>query len=675
MTTVIADDASTDDEAHRLAECAAEPIRTPGAIQPHGALVGVDSDSLTVQIVSENAAPMLGLDAPLLGRVLGDVTGTAFADDVRRFVSHPESTANPLSLAMNAGSFDVIVHRVGDIVVLELEPVRPRALQQMTSALYALIQRLAQTVDVQDLRDETARGLRDLTGFDRVLIYRFHPDEHGEVVAEDRALDMEPYIGLHFPASDIPAQARELYLTKLSRAIVGTSDESIDLLAIDGSATAATFDLSHAELRSVSPHHLQFMRNMGQNSTLSFSMVREGRLIGMITCAHRTPLQVPFIVRRGIEVLASQLALQLSALDQVRQLQRQAETRHTRRLLLTQIEVADEIAGSLVRGEVTALDVIEADGVAVCIDGRTRTAGAAPPTAELEALVEHAGVGVDGGLFVTESLAIEHPTLAEMAPSATGVLIVPVGGAGDFLAFFRDEVLREIDWLGDQTPANRQTRLSPRNSFSAWTASVTRTATPWNEMVEEAVELGRDLESTLLRRAESQLAQLAMRDSLTGLPNRRGLLHEIESVFNRPESGEISLLFIDLDRFKQVNDDYGHDVGDSVIAAVSQRIDAHTRTTDVVARLGGDEFVVLCDGTAADTATEVARRVRAAIGEPLVLPLATLHISASVGTATTRRDGSPDGLLRAADEAMYRAKQNGDPEGIASAVEGQHRGG
>ena len=658
MTTVIAGDAWTDDEARRLVECAGEPIRTPGAIQPHGALVGVDHRSLTVQIVSENAAPMLGADTSLLGRALSDITGPAFAADVRRFVSHPESAANPLSLALGAGSFDVIVHSVGDIAVLELEPVHPRALQQTTSALYALIQRLAQIVHVQDLRDETVRGLRALTGFDRVMMYRFHPDEHGEVVAEDRAPGMESYLGLHFPASDIPAQARELYLTKLSRAIVGTSSESIDLLAIDGTASASGFDLSLAELRSVSPHHLQFMRNIGQDSTLSFSMVREGRLIGMITCAHRTPLQFPFIVRRGIEMLASQLALQLSALDQVRHLQRQAETRHTRRLLLTQIEVADEIAGSLVRGEVTALDVIEADGVAVCVDGRTRTAGTAPPTAELEALVERARVGADGGLFVTESLALQHPALADMAPSATGVLIASVGGAGDFLAFFRDEVLREVDWLGDQTSDNRRTPLSPRNAFSAWTASVTRTGTPWNEMVEEAVELCRDLESTLLRRAESQLAQLAMRDSLTGLPNRRGLMNEIEFVFNRPESGEISLLFIDLDRFKQVNDDYGHDVGDSVIAAVSQRIDAHTRTTDVVARLGGDEFVVLCDGTGAETATEVARRVKAAIGEPLVLPLATLNISASVGTATTRREGSADGLLRAADEAMYRAKQN-----------------
>lgn len=649
----------TDSEIRRLEDCAREPIRTPGSIQPHGALLGVDPDTLRIMLASDNGSEVLGSDVPLLGRRLSEIAGVEFESALTSMLEDRHA-ANPLTMRTDAGVFDAIVHPAAGLVIVELEPRLRLPLQQLASALYAISHRLSGIADIAALQAETARELRALTGFDRVMVYRFHADDHGEVVAEDRAEDMEPYEGLHFPASDIPAQARRLYITKLSRAIVGTSGAASTVLSVGGEYEPAALDLSAAELRSVSPHHLEFMRNMGQESTVSFSMVTDGVLTGMITCAHRSTHRLPFIQRRGIEVLANQVALQLRALEQVARLSRQVQLRTTRADLLAEVGATDDIAGTLVRGRVTVRDLISCDGAAVRVNARTRVVGATPPTAELEALHALLESRTTGPLLASDALGFEHPHIAEQAPSVTGVLMVPLGGAGDYLAFFRNEVLLNVDWLGDQTSANRLTPLSPRTSFSSWTDSVSGTAPSWGDLVEEAADLARDLESALLRRVESELAHLAMHDPLTGLSNRRGMLDRLEyALKDDSPAWTLTVLFIDLDGFKSVNDSYGHDVGDSLISLIGERIVSVTRAGDTVARLGGDEFVVLCSNLDDEGAAHVAGRVIETIAQPAAIDGAVVTVTASVGIAVTDRPIEASELLRNADEAMYRAKMSG----------------
>ena len=663
------------DERERLEVCAREPIRAPGSIQPHGALLGIDPRDQTVTLASENAADMLGLEHSPLGRPLLELFGASFAAEIRAAMDDNVG-ASPIPLAAPAGEFDAIVHEAREgLVVIELEPEVTDRLRRSTPLLYDLVHRLSRTRDRDELFTLAADGLRSLTDFDRVLVYHFHPDGHGEVVAEACADDMDPYCGHHFPASDIPEQARQLYLTKLSRAIVGTSGARVPLVALDGAFDAANLDLGGAELRSVSPHHLEYMRNMGQSATVSFSLVHDGELIGMITCAHRSLRRISFLMRQGIEVLANQLALQLSAFDQLERLRREVALRKTRADLVAQISATDEIAFSLVRGAVSALDLIEADGLAVRIGGRTRVVGHTPPTTELEAIAGHVIALGDTQPFFSEAFARDYPDVAGRSPSVIGVLVVPIGGTGDYIAFFRDEVLKKVNWLGDQTDANRDTPLSPRRSFASWTQSVTGTAPAWGELAGDALDLARDIEGALLRRVESDLAQLAMHDQLTGLPNRRPLIDRLDALVHDQSVGDVSLLFIDLDGFKEINDTYGHDVGDAVITAVAQSILAATRAEDLVARLGGDEFVILCPGLSARDAVAAAGRVQAAVAAPLLIDGTTIVVTASIGCAsldasalgTGATDVAAD-LLRRADEAMYRAK---DSHSTASAGHGQ----
>lgn len=632
------------DELRRLEECAKEPIRTPGSIQSHGILLGVDPATATIVVTSENAAAWLG-------RAIAETGSPAL-----EYAARTGNALDPVRVEWGGMAADAVVHRSGDLAIVELEPV-VEGVEYVRTGVVGAIQRLSTLTSVDDLRREAAAEIRAITGFDRVMVYHFHDDGHGEVVADARAEEMDPYLGLHFPSSDIPPQARQLYVTKLCRAIVSTSDPGLPLVALEGSPYAGdvhALDLSHAELRSVSPYHLQYMRNMGQASTVSFSLVEQGRLVGMITCAHREVRRLPVLLRRSLEVLTTQIQMQLSSLAQIDRLRHTVEVRERRAALLAPLYASDDISTALLDGPRTVLDLVPADGVVVRIDGESRSAGRVPLAAAVRSLLDR----LAGETLVSECLEKDRPDLAELLPGVAGLLVVTLDAEGDTIVFFRGEVAREIAWLGDPGMTNRPDRLSPRTSFGAWKQSVRGRSEAWGVVVEEAEELGRELAVAIHRRAESRLAELAMRDALTGLYNRRYLVERLAAPGPVGPEGK-ALLFVDLDDFKRVNDEHGHDVGDAVILESARRLLAHSRTQDVVVRLGGDEFVVIVDGVAGEDVTAIAARIVEALAVPTVVGTHIVAITASVGIVIAPPGSSRAGLLEAADAAMYRAKRAG----------------
>jgi len=654
-----------EDERRRLEECVQEPIRTPGSIQPHGALITVDPQTLTIVHASENCAAVLGVEAGvLLGRPLRELAGEEWVRDNHDALSGTGAARNPVPFSGGGRRFEAIVHNGGPLVIMEFEPLLDDNDDRSAVAVYGAMHRLARLRSQKGLWQAAARELCELTEFERITIYSFHPDGHGEIVAEEVPDGMEPYLGLHFPASDIPDQARQLYLTKLSRLIADNSGATAALLTLpsDDGTEAPPLDLSDAELRSVSPHHLQFMRNMGQASTLSLSLVREGRLIGMITLAHRTPHRVSYLLRQGLEVLANQVALQLSSMDEIDRLTGQVHARSIRAQLVDQAGVrestdASDIAAALFDGDLTVLNLIPANGAMLNLGGAVSTVGTVPSHESIALLSAWAREHVPTGSYVTESLAAEHPGLAAQLDGVTGLLFVPLPTTGDFIAWFRPEITEDVSWLGAQTADNRVTPLSPRTSFSSWTQSVSGKSQSWNGLEAEAQELSRDLAGAMVRLTEAKLAGLALRDALTGLPNRRHLMERLGHAL--VQSSSTTLLFIDLDAFKEINDTHGHEVGDVVLVHTAQRILESVRTDDTAVRLGGDEFVVLCENTSTTEAAAVARRIVDAVRRPITLQTANLTVTASIGIADAAIALSAEDLLKGADLAMYRAKRAG----------------
>ncbi|WP_239453146.1 MULTISPECIES: diguanylate cyclase [Microbacterium] len=633
-------DRSRDDaELLRLQECSTEPIRTIGRIQSHGLLFGVDEVTGVVVVASENAEHWLGRD---LREAESSVLTWAIGHGV---------AVDPVRAEFEGQTYDVIPHRGTSPLLLELEPVVPD-LDYVRTGVVSAIQRLAGITDPDELRQRAAREIKAVTGFDRVMCYHFHDDGHGQVVADEREPEMESYFGLHFPASDIPSQARELYIEKRSRVIASTEDPGLAIHTL--LPEAEPVDLGATELRAVSPHHLEFMRNMGQASTVSFGLIIDDRLVGMFTCAHRSPRRVPVLLRRAIEVMASQVASQLAAADQIRRLRRQLEARERRISIIAPLYGRADVGTVLMSGERTVLDIVPADGALLRLADAVHTVGVVPPADKLFAVIDELGAG----RFLWEALPLERPELAVEVPGVTGLLVVPLGGEGDALVFVRSEVSRSIDWLGDQRPENRDSPLSPRRSFSAWRESVTGRSLPWGEHAQDAFDLGEEIRAAMVARTQAELAELALRDALTGLHNRRFLDDRLEDLL-RGSDKPVSLVFLDLDDFKLVNDTHGHEMGDGVLAAIGKRLSGVARTSDVVVRLGGDEFVIVCVDAGAEEAAAIAGRALAAITHPIVVRGIEITVNGSAGVVAAERGMAPAQLLDAADAAMYRAKRGG----------------
>ncbi|MEO7122076.1 MAG: diguanylate cyclase [Lacisediminihabitans sp.] len=646
-------------EFERLAECVLEPIRFPGAVQPHGLMLVVSGESFVITRVSDNAYSLVGAEpVALLGRSLAQLVGREAVAQLLDILDPLTAASNPTQATIEGREFDVIVHSLDTSLIVELEPLVDGDGDRI-STMRESFRRLAKARTDRELWAHTAIEVRRVTGFDQVMVYHFHPDGHGEIVAEAITEGMEPYLGLHFPASDIPVQARQLYLSKLSRVIVNSAGEAAAMLSDAHVDHADALDMSRAELRAVSPHHLEFMRNMGQVSTLSLSIVRNGVLVGMITCAHRSERRLSYSVREGLEILANQIGLQLGAMVDISRLERRDEARRMAAKLVSQVAARDDIAEGLISGAVTLLDLVPADGATIRLGDKVVSIGRTPPPAKIAAVAERISTTTGSLDFASNAIPLDYPELVPELPGVAGLLLRRLGGERDFIAWYREEVTQSINWLGDPALANRRTPLSPRHSFSLWSEDVSGTSIPWADAAVDASELCRDLDSALLHRAESLLAKLALSDPLTELPNRRLFMDRLEHSLARHARGDnFAVLFIDLDRFKAINDEWGHAAGDDALVRVATSLSSTARSGDTVARLGGDEFVVLCERADVDEAKNIAERMLAAI-RAAVAEGTPWHLSASIGIATVDSKATASQILTRADSAMYRAKEAG----------------
>ena len=512
-----------DDEA--LQRCADEPIAIPGAVQPHGVLLAVTEPGLDVVVASANAGELFGGPVGTLGEVLDD---DALAR-LREGLAGDLAEVNPLRTTVAGTEVDLVVHRADGLLLTEWEPL-PGAEQAGLAwhrRLPSVLQRLSSSGTLERLAGTLARDVRTVTGFDRVMVYRFDPEWNGEVIAEDRREDLEPFLGLWFPASDIPAQARALYTTNWMRLIPDAGYQRVPLEPAANPLTGRPLDLSGAMLRSVSPVHLEYLANMGVVSSMSVSLIDRGRLWGLISCHHYAgPHRPSYADRTAAEFLgrtASLLLHTVVAEDETDGVVDVAE--RAAELAAAVGRTPRALGAALTEQDVTVLDLLPAGGAAVRLDGQLRLLGDTPPADRVAELV---AAVVAAGVTATDAAARVVPGAADVVDTASGVLAVPVG-AGDFLAWFRPETLREVTWGGNPYASKiAQTddgpRLSPRRSFAAWSETVRGTSAPWREHeVGAARALAAHLTAATLNRSDED-------NRLIGALQRTLLLQELPKV-------------------------------------------------------------------------------------------------------------------------------------------------
>ena len=468
---------TTPSEQIDLTNCDREPIHLLGAIQPIGFLVAVSTDWLIAR-VSANIVDFFDV---AIDDIIGQPSTALFSPEAIHSMRNRLALLRGTdgierlfrsSLIDGGRPFDVALHMSGSNVIIEAEPSTEQNYGDATGTVRAMIGRLEQAADLTQFYNEGARQIRALTGFDRVMLYRFAEDGSGEVVSESTKGGIGSFLGLHYPATDIPKQARELYKRSLLRVITDISAVPVPIIPpLD--ERKAPLDLSLSVLRSVSPIHIEYLRNMGVRASMSISLVVEGELWGLLACHHYSP-RCPSFERRSVaEMFAQMFSMHIET----------RERKHTVDYERRARTISDQLLGAVASDESLLKDpewlsdvltsAIPADGVGVWINGNYAFAGLTPDTPAFAKIIKALNGIAAGKVFATDCIADLVPDAADFASQTAGMLVIPISRSPrDYVVLFRRELVHSVRWAGDpQKPAEfgpNGPRLHPRESFEEW---------------------------------------------------------------------------------------------------------------------------------------------------------------------------------------------------------------
>jgi chemotaxis family two-component system sensor kinase Cph1 len=467
-----------------LANCADEPIHVPGSIQPHGALFAFDP-ALKLVAWSDNSAALLGC-SPTLGMPASALglppDALSLLNDIQADLHGGASMAMAVEVVVGELEYDCIAHGHDGRIVAEFERRNQRSDLVASFALkaHSAIERLKRQQSVDALLKIAVEQVRLLTGFDRVMAYRFRHDDSGDVVAEARRDDLEPFLGRRYPASDIPAQARRLYLINTLRLIADVGYQPVPVLGREGDPA---LDMSHAVLRSVSPIHIEYLRNMGVAASMSISIVANGRLWGMLACHHSTPHQVPYSIRMAADVFAQVLASTVQTLESRRQAAEVELGAELGSRLLETMSQEDDMLRALDLHADGLMDVLGAQALIMTQHGELRCHGDIAPA--LAAQIVQSVTALP--LAVSQRVGLDDwpAPLAGQLGKWAGMLVLSFDAASrGMLLALRPEQVETVRWAGKPEKAVAVgplgPRLTPRGSFEEWCETVRGRAEPWD---------------------------------------------------------------------------------------------------------------------------------------------------------------------------------------------------
>jgi light-regulated signal transduction histidine kinase (bacteriophytochrome) len=515
-----------------LTNCDREPIHLLGNIQPFGFLLGVSREWIVIH-ASRNVDAFTGKTAEaLLGRPLSEVFTEDAIHAIRsrmQVLSGVDAVERLFRVALTADGkpYDIAIHATPQAIFIEAEPSGAPEIIEPISLVRTMLARLQGKPDFESFCAEAARQLRGLIGFDRVMVYRFDQDDAGEVIAESARSDLVKFLGLHYPASDIPKQARILYTRNWLRIIPDIGAVPSPIVS-DPAQSGEPVDLSMSMLRSVSPIHIEYLKNMNVGASFSVSILRNGKLWGLFACHHMTTRHVSYERRSASELFGQMFALLLENRQREEEAAQELRSREAQERLVNRLAGADPDIDMVARQLGDFDRIIPFDGVAIMMDGRMAVQGATPTREEVMGLVHALTASNNTGVFATHELPHFHAPARDFAERAAGMLVLPISRvARDYILFFRKEFGRTVQWGGDPTkPAAlgpNGARLTPRKSFEAWSETVRGQSKPWSAL---DLRLAEGLRITLLE-VVLRLADLAAKERKTANERQELLIAEL----------------------------------------------------------------------------------------------------------------------------------------------------
>ncbi len=507
-----------------LSNCEREQIQLAQSIQPHGVLLVLSEPEHVVIQASANADEFLALDRPVLGLRLTDFA-PGLADCIAPHLRDTlDSIPHAVRCRLGQDIFEGFLHRAASGaqgLVIELERAGPPV--AFSEHLLDSLRAIPAAATLRALCDETARIFKAVTGYDRVMVYRFDDEGHGEVFSEQREPGLEPYIGNRYPASDIPQIARRLYERNRVRVLVDVDYTPVAIVPRLSPITGSDLDMSLCVLRSMSPIHMQYLKNMGVAATLVASVVVGGKLWGLISCHHYVPRLMPFEIRAVSELLAEVFATRIAALHSFGQAQAELSVRRLEQRMIEAISREGDWRRAIFDSPRAILEPVGANGAALLIDDEVLTVGDVPGTQELREI----GAWLDGRprahVIATASLGTEEPEFARLSSVASGVIAAPISRSpGEYLVWLRAERVKTVTWAGNPNEpfliGSSPFELSPRRSFAQWHQLVKGTSDPWTPADLTAARLIGDTVTDVVLQFRSVRMLIAKNqfDSVTG---------------------------------------------------------------------------------------------------------------------------------------------------------------
>lgn len=487
------------------------PIRYIEHIQPYGILLVLAIPSFKIIQVSSNTEELIGISSEkLIGE---DLTKLFSRKQVEYFKQHllhnPKVFLCNQTSNINKRLWQIRFHQTDNLVLLELETISAQEnhnLSELIENIYQGIAFIEATTSTQEWANVVAKQIKQITGFDRVMIYRFLLDDSGVVIAEAKNPQLVSYLGLHYPATDIPQESREIFTENLLRCIPDINYQSVTLFPSKNPITQKATDLSFTYFRGVSPPHIEYLQNMGVAGAMTISLIVEGELWGLIACHHYQPKYINPIERITLLGLAKTATLELIR-NQTQELryyqQKNTKLLNELRTSLTTTEI--QVEKILIKYSNVLLKMFQADGLAIIIDQNYQLFAETPKETEIAKIIPWLLEQRYETLWKTTCLREDYPESQNWSTPVAGLMVVSIvlekpRLVSYHLLFFRLEQLQTVNWAGKLSDTIKvdptgKLQLCPRKSFQLWEEQVVGKSLPWSQ---QEVEAANNLRTALM---------------------------------------------------------------------------------------------------------------------------------------------------------------------------------